>query len=74
MNSQHKEFVKVKIESIKWYHIARHCNLDEGDFTITDVQIHDGLFDNDETHKALYKASKDAYKKLRDYEYGRRNP
>lgn len=63
-----KEYVKVKLERWKWEHIREHCHLDSNDFVITDVQIYDGLFDNDEAHKALYKASKEAYKKLITYE------
>ena len=36
------------------------------------VEVKDNLFDNDERHKALRKASIKAYKELKDYEYNKR--
>jgi hypothetical protein len=50
--------------------------LDSGalpDHTLKEIYVKDELFENDEMHKALKKASIRAYKAMREYEFNKRN-
>jgi hypothetical protein len=43
------------------------------DYTLKTVEIKDDFFKDDPTHKELKKASNESYKKLKLYEFNKRN-
>lgn len=43
------------------------------DYTLKKVDVKDDFFNNDQTHQSLKKASNDAYKRLKEYEFKQRN-
>lgn len=43
------------------------------DYIIKEVKIEDSFFDNDPAYHSLKKASNEAYKKLKNYEFNQRN-
>lgn len=43
------------------------------EYEVKEVSIKDNLFDNDQTHSLLKKASLKAYKQLKEYEFNKRH-
>lgn len=72
--SNENEYITVRLELYKWEAIRNECHLvNEYDYEIKSVEVKDDFFQNDEEYKRLKKASLNAYKQLKDYEFKTRH-
>ena len=68
------EFITVVLHKSLFDHIVNDCCLEANvDYMIKEVVLRDDFFLNDSQHTALKKSSNDAYKRLKEYEFKKRN-
>lgn len=73
-NESYLEYVTIILPKFRWDSVVSYFQwLANIDYTVKEVSIKDGFFENDMKHAELKKASNKAYKELKNYEYDKRN-
>lgn len=67
------EIVTIELDKDLFERVVKSFGLTLEDYKLKKVEIKDGFFDNDLQHVSLKRESNSAYKKLKEYEFNKRN-